>query len=56
MQKEARNVARAVVQAIHHIRAGMLLPPGRATEAAAAAAEASVACSTAVAQCSIFET
>ena len=53
MQKEARNVARAVVQAVHRIRAGMLMPPGRATEAAAA--EASVACSAAVAQCSIFE-
>ena len=52
MQEKARNVVRAVVQAVHRIGisigAGMLMVPGRATEAAAA--EASVARSALVAQ------
>ena len=54
VQEEACNVALTVVQAVRRICAGMLVPPGCATEAAAA--EASVAWSAAVAQCSIFET
>ena len=54
VQKEARNVARAVMQAVRRIGAGTPVPPGRATEAAAA--EVSVVRSAPVAQCSIFET
>ena len=54
MQEKARNVVQMVVQAVRRIRAGTLVPPGRATEAAAA--EVNVARSAPVAQCSIFET